>query len=169
MQKKKKPKKKKIKAGEFELSAPTNFRQTVHVDFNSESGFSGLPSEWDALLKSSDISKEDCIQNSNAVISALEFYENGYKPANKPGDTKPMGEGEKPSNNGSDVPSKNEPEEKEDKKGDPVLRGNQKARININSLRESEWIDDGDPETMYSDIIKVGEGYVMNLINRVCT
>ena len=80
--KEKKPKKKKakkLKPSDFELSGPSNFRQTVHVDFNSETGFIGLPDEWDALLKSSAISKQEVIDNQDAIISALEFYDNGYK------------------------------------------------------------------------------------------
>merc|ERR1711974_510 len=39
------------------ISGPSNFRQPVHVDFNSETGFSGLPPEWETLIKG-NISKD---------------------------------------------------------------------------------------------------------------
>ena len=131
----------------------------MHVDFNSETGFSGLPPEWDALLKSSDISKEDVINNSTAVISALEFYENGYKPAAEvPKKPTPVPAKEKP------VDVKNEPAEKlEPAKEDPKLREDRREQLDIDALTESEWIDEGDPEEFYSEITKVGEGYIFIL------
>jgi len=43
------------------------------VDFNSTSGFSGLPSEWEALLASSGINKDDVMNNSQAVLDILDF------------------------------------------------------------------------------------------------
>jgi len=162
--KKKKRVKKKQKASDFELSAPRDFRQTVHVDFNSETGFSGLPPEWDALLKSSDISKEDVINNSTAVISALEFYENGYKPAAEvPKKPTPVPAKEKP------VDVKNEPAEKlEPAKEDPKLREDRREQLDIDALTESEWIDEGDPEEFYSEITKVGEGSAGEVFRAVC-
>jgi len=57
------------------VSAPFEVHHGIHVDFNSTSGFSGLPSEWEAILQSSGIGKDDIILNSQAVLDVLEFAE----------------------------------------------------------------------------------------------
>ncbi|KAL6060047.1 Serine/threonine-protein kinase pakC [Balamuthia mandrillaris] len=56
------------------VSDPYNVRHHVHVDFDSESGFSGLPAEWESLLKAS-ISKAEVEENPNDALNALEFYD----------------------------------------------------------------------------------------------
>jgi len=42
---------------EWSVSAPFNLQHGIHVDFNSSTGFSGLPSEWETMLKTSGIDK----------------------------------------------------------------------------------------------------------------
>merc|ERR1712137_106806 len=156
---KKSKKKKKMKETNFSLSGPSNFRQTVHVDFDSETGFSGLPLEWDALLKSSDISKQDVIENQDAVISALEFYDNGYK-AKKPAtnSVKPI-----------EPLSESEGKDKEYKEDVPQIReGAEKKILNISELADSDWIDEGDPNTLFSDIEKIGEGSAGEVFKAIC-
>lgn len=76
--KKKKKKKEKMDPNCF-ISGPSDFRQPVHVDFNSETGFSGLPPEWETLIKG-NISKDECIANSNAVLQVIEFHQNNMVP-----------------------------------------------------------------------------------------
>jgi len=157
---KKSKKKKKMKPTDFSLSGPSNFRQTVHVDFDSETGFSGLPSEWDALLKSSDISKQDVIENQDAVISALEFYDNGYKAK------KPATNSVKPIEPVTDSDGK----EKETSEDVPQIReGAEKKILNISELADSDWIDDGDPTVLYSDIEKIGEGSAGEVFKAICS
>ncbi|KAI8922161.1 kinase-like domain-containing protein [Powellomyces hirtus] len=57
------------------ISNPTNFVHKVHVGFDSDSGlFTGLPREWNSLLESSNISKEEMSKNPQAVLDVLEFY-----------------------------------------------------------------------------------------------
>ncbi|KAI5305031.1 Chitin synthase, class 2 [Ascosphaera pollenicola] len=59
------------------VSNPTNFAHRVHVGFdNTTNGFVGLPVEWERLLSASAITKEDYKTNPQAVIEALEFYDN---------------------------------------------------------------------------------------------
>lgn len=59
------------------VSNPTNFNHRVHVGFDSQTGaFVGLPTEWERLLSNSAITKEDYKKNPQAVIEALEFYDN---------------------------------------------------------------------------------------------
>ena len=57
------------------VSNPTNFSHRVHVGFDPRNGnFIGLPIEWEKLLSSSAITREDYQRNPQAVIEALEFY-----------------------------------------------------------------------------------------------
>lgn len=57
------------------VSNPTNFSHRVHVGFDPQTGaFVGLPPEWERLLTSSAITKEDYKKNPQAVIEVLEFY-----------------------------------------------------------------------------------------------
>ncbi|CDH49448.1 pkinase-domain-containing protein [Lichtheimia corymbifera JMRC:FSU:9682] len=56
-------------------SGPTNFVHKVHVGFDPLTGaFTGLPEQWNALLKGSKITAEDAAKNPQAVLEALEFY-----------------------------------------------------------------------------------------------
>jgi len=62
------------KAAEYScVSSPYNVEHKIHVDFNSATGFSGLPPEWEAMLKSSLISKKEVLDNPEQVLSILEF------------------------------------------------------------------------------------------------
>ncbi len=56
------------------MSSPFNVQHQVHVDFDSETGFSGLPSEWQSLIKSA-ISKTEVEQNPTDAVAAVEFYD----------------------------------------------------------------------------------------------
>jgi len=55
------------------IQKPFDVQHRIHVDFNSETGFSGLPSDWEAALKSSGITKEDVLNNSEEVLNLLQF------------------------------------------------------------------------------------------------
>ncbi|KAI7901610.1 kinase-like domain-containing protein [Cokeromyces recurvatus] len=56
-------------------SGPTNFVHKIHVGFDPITGaFTGLPEQWNALLKGSKITAEDAAKNPQAVLEALEFY-----------------------------------------------------------------------------------------------
>lgn len=57
------------------VSNPTNFSHRIHVGFDPQTGgFVGLPQEWEKLLTTSAITKEDYKKNPQAVIEVLEFY-----------------------------------------------------------------------------------------------
>ncbi|MCJ1249337.1 Protein kinase [Trapelia coarctata] len=67
------------------VSNPTNFAHRVHVGFDPLSGnFVGLPPEWEKLLTTSALTKEDQARNPQAVIEVLEFYTNIQKRAQNP-------------------------------------------------------------------------------------
>jgi len=54
------------------VSAPYNVQHQIHVDFDSATGFSGLPPEWEAILKGSGISKSDAVANPSETLGALQ-------------------------------------------------------------------------------------------------
>lgn len=58
---------------EYSVSSPYNVKHQIHVDFSSATGFSGLPKEWEAMLKGGAISKAEVLENPDAVIDVLEF------------------------------------------------------------------------------------------------
>lgn len=69
------------------VSAPYNVQHEIHVDFDSSTGFSGLPPEWEALLKTSGITRDEAIANPDETLQVLEFQSNymkDEKPAHKP-------------------------------------------------------------------------------------
>lgn len=55
------------------VSSPYNVEHKIHVDFNSATGFSGLPPEWEAMLKSAQISKQEVLNNPDQVLDVLQF------------------------------------------------------------------------------------------------
>ncbi|KYR02644.1 myosin heavy chain kinase [Tieghemostelium lacteum] len=75
----KKSKKNKIK--ESIIGSPFNVKHNIHVDYNSVTGFEGLPREWEVSLQTSGISKEDVIAHSDVVLDVLDFHMNQNKPS----------------------------------------------------------------------------------------
>lgn len=61
------------------VSSPYNVENKIHVDFNSATGFSGLPPEWEALLKVSAITREEVINNPDNVLDAIKFFSEQQK------------------------------------------------------------------------------------------
>mmetsp|Transcript_11687 Transcript_11687/g.17551 ORF Transcript_11687/g.17551 Transcript_11687/m.17551 type:complete len:534 (+) Transcript_11687:5-1606(+) len=62
--------------GVLQCSSPLDVSHEVHVDFDTESGFQGLPPAWEALLKTGGITKEEAVGNSETVLQVLEFQSN---------------------------------------------------------------------------------------------
>ncbi|GAM19688.1 hypothetical protein SAMD00019534_028630 [Acytostelium subglobosum LB1] len=65
---------KKNKKKEPEVGVPFNVKHNVHVDYNSITGFEGLPREWEVVLQSSGITKEDVVEQPQAVLDVLDFH-----------------------------------------------------------------------------------------------
>ncbi|KYQ91284.1 p21-activated protein kinase [Tieghemostelium lacteum] len=55
------------------VSSPFNLKHEIHVDFNSATGFSGLPKEWEIILKSCNVTKQEVLDKPNEWLSVLEF------------------------------------------------------------------------------------------------
>eukprot|EP01087_Luapelamoeba_hula_P013335 TRINITY_DN380_c0_g1_i1.p1 TRINITY_DN380_c0_g1~~TRINITY_DN380_c0_g1_i1.p1 ORF type:complete len:410 (-),score=71.83 TRINITY_DN380_c0_g1_i1:172-1401(-) len=60
------------------VSSPYSVKHTIHVDFNTSSGFRGLPREWELMLHG-QISKDEVIENPDAVLDLLEFQSGQMK------------------------------------------------------------------------------------------
>ncbi len=72
-----------VEAAKYDpVSSPFNVQHQVHVDFDSETGFSGLPVEWQNLIKSA-LSKKEVEQNPKDAVAAVEFYDK-YLQATEP-------------------------------------------------------------------------------------
>ncbi len=56
------------------IGLPFNFQHHVHVDFNSEQGLIGLPSEWIAKLKGVGITENEANNDMEATIGVLNFH-----------------------------------------------------------------------------------------------
>jgi tRNA A-37 threonylcarbamoyl transferase component Bud32 len=62
------------------ISYPTKFTHVVHVGFDDDSGeFTGMPEAWTKMLVASNISKEMQMQNPQAVLDVLNYYEHSSK------------------------------------------------------------------------------------------
>mmetsp|Transcript_18108 Transcript_18108/g.28093 ORF Transcript_18108/g.28093 Transcript_18108/m.28093 type:complete len:518 (+) Transcript_18108:57-1610(+) len=150
--KKKRKKKKEKMDPSCLISGPRDFRQPVHVDFNSETGFIGLPSEWEALIKG-NISKDEVIANSNAVLQVIEFHQRGMVPA---GPAKSDTPDFTPKKEPADSPDDNEEAQEEEKDGKVAVRKDKQKKRNKGE--DMEWIDEGDPTEIFINLEKCGEG-----------
>jgi hypothetical protein len=66
-----------------EISTPFGFQHNVHVDYDSETGFTGLPSEWEGMLKGI-ITKQEVLANPDDVLGALKIVANNGAPTERP-------------------------------------------------------------------------------------
>jgi len=71
----------KVQVAAPSVSSPYNLKHQVHVDFNSDNGYRGLPKEWEPLLKAGGVTKDDVLQNPELVLDVLEFTHNQIKKA----------------------------------------------------------------------------------------
>merc|ERR1712000_570463 len=111
------------------VSKPFSVQHDIHVDFDSDTGFKGLPDEWEALLNAGAITKEEVLEKPDAVLSCLETQSKYIKKQEEENmlATKNM------------VSEAGEiPEEK--------------------SVSLNDFINTADPFELYEDITKIGEG-----------
>jgi len=60
-------------SAESVISGPTDFKRNIHVKFDADKGFVGLPDEWKKLLDDSKLDQKDIIENADVVGNALKF------------------------------------------------------------------------------------------------
>ena len=59
------------------VSGPTDFKHRVHVGFDEVHGnFTGLPKEWEQLLSSSTLTREDYKKDPKVLLEVVDFYHN---------------------------------------------------------------------------------------------
>lgn len=75
-----------------EVSAPTDVEHVVHVTLDSETGFVGLPPEFERLIKSSGIQKQDVLNNPKAAVAAINFLQKQQDTTPTPTDLPPASE-----------------------------------------------------------------------------
>ncbi len=114
------------------VSSPYNVEHKIHVDFNSATGFSGLPPEWEAMLKSAQISKQEVMSNPDQVLEVIKFEAERQKnAANRQGGGAPAGAYVTP----TAIPLPDE-----------------------SSLTLADLISKEDPTKIFSGFAKIGEG-----------
>jgi hypothetical protein len=123
------------------VSSPFNVQHNIHVDFNSETGFTGLPPEWEKMLKNANITREEVIENADAVLEVLEFANRGNQPAqqNKPMNV-PLSEARNAGAGRNDVDLKPQPLPSE------------------RPLTLDQLVNQEDPNSLYYEMKKIGEG-----------
>jgi len=121
------------------VSSPFNVQHNIHVDFNSETGFTGLPPEWEKMLKTGGITREEVIENADAVLEVLEFANRGNQPGqNKPANV-PISQAQQ---GGASAHNQLEPQPL------PTER----------PLTLDQLVSQEDPTQLYTDMKKIGEG-----------
>jgi len=55
------------------VSSPYRIKHPIHVDFNSTTGFRGLPPDWEVMLQNGQISKDEVMENPDEVLDILKF------------------------------------------------------------------------------------------------
>lgn len=70
------------KKGKALISKPFNVKHNIHVapDPSAPSGFAGLPPEWEALLRTSGITKKQVAAHPQEVLDVLQFHMEGPPP-----------------------------------------------------------------------------------------
>jgi len=68
-------KKKKEKKNGTIVSAPFNITHEVHVDYDPEIGFKGLPKQWQGLLAGSGITEGDAAAAPQTFVNVMTFHE----------------------------------------------------------------------------------------------
>jgi p21-activated kinase 1 len=61
------------------VSNPYDVDHVVHVDLDSETGFRGLPPEWESILKKAQFSKAEVLENPEAVLDVMNFLNDPNK------------------------------------------------------------------------------------------
>ena len=59
-----------------DVSLPFDLQHNIHVDFDSETGFVGLPPDWESKLASSGVSKQSVIDHPAEVFECIKFQVN---------------------------------------------------------------------------------------------
>jgi len=135
------------KMGNPNVSKPMAIKHKIHVDFDSDNGFTGLPDEWKTMI-SGNISKEEVLNNTQAVLDVLQFHEKHYN-------LQTQEESEDEERITSSAPST--PTTNENTKTDDNNNNNSKSEL-TDLIFDQELFNPEDPDLAYKDLQKIGEG-----------
>eukprot|EP01104_Vermistella_antarctica_P019635 TRINITY_DN77_c0_g1_i1.p1 TRINITY_DN77_c0_g1~~TRINITY_DN77_c0_g1_i1.p1 ORF type:complete len:429 (+),score=126.33 TRINITY_DN77_c0_g1_i1:186-1472(+) len=125
--------------GNPNVSMPRNVKHKVHVDFSSDTGFEGLPPEWETLLKT-NISKDEVIGNAEAVLDVLEFHDRLYNPDNQ------------------QEAAESDSSQMHSRAAMLAAADGEMAGGTPGDDDDDDWLLTTDPQTVIKDLKKIGEG-----------
>ena len=120
------------------VSGPITVAHKVHVDFDTENGFSGLPSDWEELLKVNGITPQ-AYQSPQEAEREVEVLMKVFEATTSGGDI-PIGKALEPA---------------------PLPEDH---NVTLEDL-----VNKADPTTIYTDIVKIGEGAAGEVFSAVDT
>jgi len=150
-------KKKEKKTNEPNIGTPFNVLHHVHVDFNTKTGFVGLPPEWESMLENSSISRNEIADDPNAMLDVLQFESDRQANIRKQAIMDQMNAAAAqmpPKNPPTPVPVAAVPAAPS---AAPGARGEAPMPAE-ETITISDLVTPGDPMTLFTEMKKIGEG-----------
>jgi len=154
--------------GTHTVSQPFNVQHNIHVNFDSKTGFEGLPAEWEVLLSTSGISREDVVENPEEVLEVLSFEAKRQELETKGGEfaldkadgsqvNLEVGQGVALADT-ADGPAPRDNEPPHDDDDDDGTPDEQEEYPEAVTMTLTELLSKEDPTVLYPDAVKIGEG-----------
>lgn len=145
------------------IGTPFNVSHHVHVDFNARTGFVGLPPEWESLLLGGGISKKEVVANPDEVLDVLEFQSARLaqqKKAEMMAQAQAlMAQQQAPTPAGGDSSAAD---------FDPTCGYAPQPLPAEHQATIAELVSSGDPQDLYCDLHKIGEGAAGEIFLATC-
>lgn len=146
-----------------EIGRPYNVSHNVHVDFNPEVGYQGLPPEWRAMLLDSGISAEEVMRHPQEVADVINFQLERQRSSQKHLRKSRSLEFETATKSSfesyQDLSSSDD--DSESRKSVPRAKGKGQGRApggTTSTVELGELISRENPKLEYSQLQKIGEG-----------
>jgi len=150
--------KKEKKSSEPTVGSPFNVHHHVHVDFNTKTGFVGLPPEWEAMLENSAVSRKEIAEDPNAMLDVLQFESDRQANIRKQAIIDQMNAA------AAQMPAKNPPAPvpvstvPAGSAGVPAAAQGETPMPADDTVTIQDLVVPGDPLTLFTDMKKIGEG-----------
>jgi len=145
-------KKKEKKSSEPTVGSPFNVHHHVHVDFNTKTGFVGLPPEWEAMLENSAVSRKEIAEDPNAMLDVLQFESDRQANIRKQAIMDQMNAA------AAQMPAKNPPTPVP-VAAVPAAAGAAETPMPAeDTVTIQDLVVPGDPQTLFTEMKKIGEG-----------
>jgi len=145
-------KKKEKKSSEPNIGSPFNVHHHVHVDFNTKTGFVGLPPEWEAMLENSSISRTEIADDPNAMLDVLQFESDRQANLRKQAIMDEMNAA------AAQMPAKSPPTPVPVAAAPACPAAGGAPMPAEETVTISDLITPGDPMTLFTEMKKIGEG-----------